>query len=43
MALIAAQVTALFEGAYQMVTTHKTRVHLNSEGATDHSDLVDFT
>ena len=43
MVLIAAQVTAFFEGATQMAIPHNTRLQLQSEGITDPSDLVDFT
>ena len=43
MVLIVAQVTAFFEGASQTDVPHNTRVQLQSEEITDHSDLVDFT
>ena len=43
MVLIAAQVTAFFEGVSQTTMQHNTRVQLQSEGIIDPSDLVDFT
>ena len=43
MALTAAQVTVVFEGASHAAITRNTRVQLQTEEMTDHSDLADFT